>query len=758
MNRRRLHILGGLVLGMAVIGAVPGYFTYDYVENDPRFCTTCHLMGDAWGRWETSEHRKITCHACHISDTMGNLKRLYFSVIDPREAVTEHAEVDRSVCLTCHQAGGERWQRVLTTAGHVVHVTKNDMQCMDCHSESVHRFAPPADICAKCHEKLELHERKMDQLECLDCHNYLSDDPSATLKPNQHDCHRCHGEGPREDLADSPFLRDQLAATARPVPTSVVHGDQDCARCHNPHKSELDEMRPGRICGDCHKEQPKELAASRDRRAERVGPERGDAFAKGHECRGCHYPHEVKGAARDACVECHEPFKSELATRHDNKCDTCHKPHLFSPDTAECRLCHEEVGATLATSAPFEHDRCEGCHKPHPAAGMAAGCASCHLDKALASMTARKAEHRECTTCHDPHGERPAPNATCMGCHDKQEAQLALATVKEHAACRSCHRISHGQPEVDGSTCITCHEKEAALTKAKGAPPEHQSCAGCHAPHDPAAKVDMERCQKCHEQETTLASGDKHEGKCASCHAPHGPPKPTVDGCKSCHEEVSLHPNKGGADHQSCLSCHTPHRSVAETVENRCTKCHERQKDSLGVWSSAQEHQRCSSCHIGHEAETPKACASCHEKQGAAVAHTKHQECTTCHRPHETKGIGEVAWWGECARCHQNNAEGVKVRTGPKHKDCESCHPSHEFPKPTCASCHQEILAQLMHQVTEHRDCATCHNSHTKDPPMRGKCVACHEAQQKDHYPESQRCDACHPFAEGAKPPNATRP
>jgi nitrate/TMAO reductase-like tetraheme cytochrome c subunit len=42
-----------LVLAILII-AVPSIFIYDYTQNNPNFCTTCHIMDEAFVTWESS--------------------------------------------------------------------------------------------------------------------------------------------------------------------------------------------------------------------------------------------------------------------------------------------------------------------------------------------------------------------------------------------------------------------------------------------------------------------------------------------------------------------------------------------------------------------------------------------------------------------------------------------------------------------------------------------------------------------------------
>ena len=64
MRALRWISLALLVLVLAG-GGRAGYRAYDYVENDPQFCDSCHLMDTAFRSWEESVHWDVNCHECH---------------------------------------------------------------------------------------------------------------------------------------------------------------------------------------------------------------------------------------------------------------------------------------------------------------------------------------------------------------------------------------------------------------------------------------------------------------------------------------------------------------------------------------------------------------------------------------------------------------------------------------------------------------------------------------------------------------------
>ena len=63
---KKISIPVALVILIAI--SFGGYYFagfYSYMQNDPNFCNSCHIMEESWDRWATSEHRDVDCHSCH---------------------------------------------------------------------------------------------------------------------------------------------------------------------------------------------------------------------------------------------------------------------------------------------------------------------------------------------------------------------------------------------------------------------------------------------------------------------------------------------------------------------------------------------------------------------------------------------------------------------------------------------------------------------------------------------------------------------
>ena len=784
----RIFLATGASIG--TFFAIVTYPAYKVVSRSPVLCTQCHLMGEAVSRWEHSAHNKITCVDCHESHILGDILRLYYTVIEPKTKVSSHAEVDRARCAGCHMANDPRWPSIANTAGHAVHLADAKLECVRCHSPGVHVFTPPERVCAECHPSVTLHEAGMAQVHCLSCHNFLG--PGSELTPRASACLACHGVAGGKASPESAARRPDAPVIA--TSTDVVHGGVACAECHDPHAKDEAARTRGRDCLRCHKG---EIAASH---AE--GP------AGHHDCRACHDPHAPRTEVAASCGACHElPHALGLVSvpgttgapapprfrfedlPHGGKCQTCHTPHRWIADEADCAYCHAEVAAGAAVNAPEEHATCTGCHNPHSPAPASSACATCHARESatvLAAPAARLApEHGRCASCHTPHAESEDPARSCAGCHAAIAAGLTAGPAA-HERCASCHTPhAAGKAGAADAACLTCHPGEKSAAARPGTPEVHTRCSSCHAVHPGAgpaapsaafavaiarapgtgkslAAVAHDACAGCHAVESAgagLGIGS-HRGDCVTCHTPHGPPS-TRSACATCHAEVHLRPppGKGAGPHGKCQSCHTPHAS-ASAAAAACADCHADKAKVARAWRG-DTHSGCPGCHDPHAVKNRDACVSCHAGPGIGVAAgpAGHRDCTKCHTVHAPPPPAgkRSGWWKECRDCHAAETTAVAAR-GPTHGECSSCHAAHDFPVPACTSCHAAAGRGGLHARAEHAaaPCARCHDAHVGPVDGRAPCLACH-VDRTAHEPDAKRCAACHPFMSGAgaAPPRA---
>ena len=274
-------IISGIILG--VVGAK----TYVFIEDDPRFCKTCHLMEEAWYKWNESPHRNVTCHKCHVANMEDNMRLLvvYFTERPEkvREDIREHIKIENEKCEKCHFKQG-KWPYVAETAGHKFHLEEAKANCIDCHGGRIHRFIPDRSDCLQCHSDKKLRIKSMD-FHCTNCHPFLASvsERGEDIKPHQQDCRKCHSE------------RNVILA----LPENA-HANSDCSNCHQPHVTEEPFS-----CETCHTVPKNPMHMKHE----------------GKDCESCHQPHSVKGV-REVCESCHEDKKDHYPTL---KCTTCHK-------------------------------------------------------------------------------------------------------------------------------------------------------------------------------------------------------------------------------------------------------------------------------------------------------------------------------------------------------------------------------------------------------------------------------------------------
>ena len=289
---KELTLLASVAGVLAIAALVAGYKGMHYIEHDPKFCTSCHTMGSAYALWEQSGHKQIECHTCHTPDIGSNLHQLWYYATRRPDEVVKHADVDHAICERCHTQGGNasKWNHVQDTPGHRVHVGKERVECIQCHSMSLHRFKPPKETCATCHKKITLTAAgTMGEMHCLSCHPFMADDAKRPLKPDRAACLDCH---------------EKRQVGSEVFPAGKAPMKWDCGRCHKPHER----LNIGNAdCVKCHDSITEGLHKVR---------------AHADDCKSCHKPHGWTSGST-TCLECHRGIQP--ARHHPGKgCTDCH--------------------------------------------------------------------------------------------------------------------------------------------------------------------------------------------------------------------------------------------------------------------------------------------------------------------------------------------------------------------------------------------------------------------------------------------------
>lgn len=550
------------------------YRTYEFVQHDNDFCLSCHLMQDPYERFAQSAHRDLSCKACHQPTFAARSQMALRQIVEQPDTLATHAEVPNERCAECHIEGDpEKWRTIRNTAGHRAHLESDDpslegLQCVECHSTSLHEFAPTNRTCgqAGCHEDTSVQLGAMGDLtiHCVACHEFTAPvrraahagrgEPSP-LAPGREQCLSCH----------------QMRTMLADLPPDEPH-DARCATCHDPHEQEAPEEALGTCTNaGCH-ERVDTLPTFHHRRP----------TIQVSRCTNCHTPHEFR-VEEDRCLDCHGdilrgdrsissrarpappgrtgedggagaararrspagPTPARAGSRgFGGPSAPAFSPPAVSPPrpeppahgaddprpaaqdttrfrhddhrTLDCQTCHETGQPTVTTNPRW----CRECHHTGP---RSARCETCHqareyrarqlrATRSLKFSVADSAVRRTLPFRHEPHSE-----LACSRCHTDPPALRATG-----AACSECHREHHR----DEAECTACHVP--APTEAH--PPEaHVTCtgSGCHSPA-PFPEVPRGR------------------NACLACHGEMSDHRPGR-GCADCHVLPPAHPQEGSA-------------------------------------------------------------------------------------------------------------------------------------------------------------------------------------------------------------------
>jgi hypothetical protein len=285
-------VLVTAVLALIVAVSLGGYKLYDYTENNPKFCASCHIMDPAYSKWSVSAHKGVNCHDCH---QLGYLERanlvVSFLVQRSQSVPPRHGKiiVPYTICIQCHLQGPVAEARPIRgTAGHRKHFFDKGVECTHCHGTRLHEFLPEAGFCTRCHQDIKVHAKVMSGFDCLTCHDFLSR-TAASMIPDRKVCLNCHQD--MNPNVSFPTGRDAAMQF-------------NCNRCHDPHEKIKSTPDP---CLQCHDQ------------IRRFGLHKGEYH---QECSTCHKPHIWKVTSRDVCLTCHEDRRNH---KQRMRCDQCHE-------------------------------------------------------------------------------------------------------------------------------------------------------------------------------------------------------------------------------------------------------------------------------------------------------------------------------------------------------------------------------------------------------------------------------------------------
>jgi len=399
-------------LGTLTLGA----YSVKLTEH-PKFCTSCHYMGEYYESWQHSSHRDVACVQCHYEPGVGaELEGKVAGLIQLVKYISHaydnkpHAMISNASCMRsgCH-AGMDHNKEALLFHGKVKfshekhlsgHPRGKELNCVSCHGQMV-----------------EGQHISVAETTCLTCHFY-----GRGAKPvAAGECQTCHvvPEKPVKFMGQAFNHKDFLKGKA----------DARCEHCHS-QITQGDGAVSATRCQSCHLRRTPEVKDQ-------------EKFHLTHVSVG-HFD----------CLQCHDEI------RHGEGM----KPHQMMA-SAKCGTCHngsrhsvqEQVYAGKAVAdLPAEPDAmykagvaCDGCHieAKQVAVGTASyttrtssarQCAGCHGDKDYGDMLADwQKETRERVAKLDPRlaalDEALQKAGAPQGGAD--EARKLLAAAKGRVAC-----------------------------------------------------------------------------------------------------------------------------------------------------------------------------------------------------------------------------------------------------------------------------------------------------------------------------------
>ena len=526
-----LAIIGAVIVAGVGAGGYYAYETYDYVQHDNDFCMSCHLMQQPYELFAKSAHQGLGCKACHQPTLITRSQMALTQIIENPGELEAHAEVPNERCAECHIRGDpDKWRLIANSAGHKAHLESDDpalegLQCVECHSTSVHEFAPVDRTCSQsgCHadKTIKLGDMSNLTIHCAACHSFLApvggaqsagsvlgNRVDAAILPDQEECLSCHA------------MRERVQMP-RPDPHRGV-----CAACHNPH-TQATPAEAARSCADarCHTDPVKDSPMHR-------GLQPGVVET----CATCHTAHDFK-VDGSRCIDCHQGVTNDsLSVRRVPRADTTSVARLplgglnpagtgvgwWSHEAVQerPRFLHSQHRVVNCTNCHVNTETHGGlkvvtlndCRSCHHAAPLANDCSRCHTSADAPSRTFRETRlMRPSVGRPDPQRVMLFPHAThqqlpCGSCHTQGPALDAGAVD-----CASCHEDHHDP----GNDCSSCHRQAPASAH----PPAeaHVTCSGsgCHTnPPFQVAPRSRTSCLVCHQNMTEHRPGRE----CADCH------------------------------------------------------------------------------------------------------------------------------------------------------------------------------------------------------------------------------------------------
>jgi len=256
LTPRDKTILVSILLVICIIGIVLAIRYYTYIQKNPEFCSSCHLMEEAYTAWKLSGHRHIVCQDCHqLGIIEQNSLLIKFVFTTDRKTPEPHGlATPWTTCTKCHwDEASQGATHITKSTGHARHISEEKLECRDCHQRTVHSFRPDRNACLRCHKDWKIHGMGMEDVSCMTCHPFAAKKPGGFI-PDRERCLSCHRSSTRTSFpAKVPMAGLNCYECHRPH-TRLKPVDEDCLRCHTREVLIIKDVhRSGGRCITCHR-------------------------------------------------------------------------------------------------------------------------------------------------------------------------------------------------------------------------------------------------------------------------------------------------------------------------------------------------------------------------------------------------------------------------------------------------------------------------------------------------------------------------
>jgi cytochrome b subunit of formate dehydrogenase len=419
------------------------------VHNEVISCQDCHTEIKDESHIEKKNYKKVKCETCHEEYAYLVKRDIHHRL---RGRVKNPPD-----CKKCHGT-----HEIQTPPKE--NKLKVKEYCSKCHTSMVlanpyHTKVVEGNKCLSCHKQngfSKLTQSVHKNLECADCHNYISNNlgnhPQNVSATQKADCYLCHSSIAREH-------RESIHGI------SLSEGIDEAAMCWNCHgsheikkvKDPASSVYPKNLattCGACHD-----------------NPKLVEKFSFGVKNPGLLYSKSVHGilvakGRLDAanCSICHGVHDIKNRVQPGSKISSFNVPET-------CGQCHKQIAEDfeksihwiLAKKGVRESPVCNDCHNEHSIHAVNT------VDKKL---EAKILQQRTCMICHeDPKiAERfGGSGSQAKQYEDSYHGLAMLRGDKDVAMCVDCHNVhkilpknnpeSSVNPANITATCKKCHEK-----------------------------------------------------------------------------------------------------------------------------------------------------------------------------------------------------------------------------------------------------------------------------------------------------------